>query len=493
MMDTASQAMLAPLVISLASLVLMMQIAFWRHSHASWVISCLTLLAAGIALIPASAVIPLQITPLLIADQYSLFFTALILFATLVTALLARDYLEHRAGENEEFYLLLLLSALGGVLLVSSTHLASFLLGLELLGVALYALIAYPERGHLPLEAAIKYLVLSGAASGILLFGFALIYAALGTLSFTGIGEQLVQAPVAEDKQLLVLIGTAMVFTGIGFKLSLVPFHMWTPDVYQGAPSPVTGFLATVSKGAIFAALMRLFIAAELYQYEGLMVGISILAIASMLAGNLLALQQENLKRLLAYSSIAHLGYLMIALVVYGTLQRPELAVEAAGFYLTAYIVTSLAAFALLSLLSSDIRDSVLGNDAEADDIDHLNGLFWRHPLLALMLTIALLSLAGIPLTVGFVGKFYLFTAGVEGSLWLLLGALVIGSGIGIYYYLRVVFAMSLKTPEQEEGLHLPVRLSTVAKLVICLLIFIMLYLGVLPQPLIEYLGSLTA
>lgn len=492
MMAAASQAFLAPLVLSVASLALMMQIAFRRHSYTSWVIACLTLVLSMVALVPMSKLVPLQVTPLLISDQYSLFFSLLILFATLITALLAKDYLQHRAGENEEFYLLLLLSSLGGLILVSATHLASFLLGLELLGVALYALIAYPERGHLPLEAAIKYLILSGAASGILLFGFALIYAALGTLSFVGIGQQLTQLELAADRQLLVLIGTSMVFTGIGFKLSLVPFHMWTPDVYHGAPSPVTGFLSTVSKGAIFAALMRLFIDAQLYHYQGLMIALSVIAIASMLAGNLLALQQSNLKRLLAYSSIAHLGYLIIALVVYGALRQPQMAVEAAGFYITAYIVTSLAAFALLSMLSSDVRDSVLGNDAEVDDIDHIRGLFWRQPILALMLTIAMLSLAGIPLTIGFIGKFYLFAVGIKGSLWWLLAALVIGSGIGIYYYLRVVFAMSMKPQDSDQVLVVPAKLTLAAKLVICILIFTMLYLGVLPQPLMEYLGTVT-
>ena len=488
-MELGIQALLAPLVLTGAALVVMMQIAFWRHSIVSWVLSCGALVAAMFAIIPMAELAPRSITILLVSDQYSLFFSLLILFTTLVTALLAKGYLQNRAGENEEFYLLLLLSSLGALILVSATHLASFFLGLELLGIALYALIAYPERGHLSLEAAIKYLVLSAAASAILLFGFALIYAALGTLSFAGIGQQLAQLstqPLAADTQLLILMGTAMVFTGIGFKLSLVPFHMWTPDVYQGAPSPVTGFLATVSKGAIFAALMRLFIDAELYQYQGLMVALSVLAVASMLAGNLLALKQSNLKRLLAYSSIAHLGYLLIALIVYGVLQQPELAVEAAGFYLTAYIITSLAAFALLSIISSN------ADGVEVSEIDEIQGLFWRQPLLALLLTIAMLSLAGIPLTVGFIGKFYLFTAGINGALWLLLAALVIGSGIGIYYYLRVVFAMAMNQVDDKSSPLAQMQFSWLARAVVCVLIFMMLYLGVLPQSLMEYLGGLS-
>lgn len=477
------QALLAPLVLSIGAMVLMMQIAFWRHATASWVLSCIIIAVALVALVPMSEIAPTQVTPLLVSDNYSVFFSCIMLFACLITALLSKGYLEHRSGENEEFYLLLILATLGALVLVSATHLASFLLGLELLGVALYALIAYPERGHEPLEAAIKYLILSGAASAILLFGFALLYAALGTLSFSGIGAQLAN-PDLPNNQVLILMGTAMIFAGIGFKLSLVPFHMWTPDVYQGAPSPVTGFLATVSKGAIFAALLRFFSAAELYNYQGILMGLTVLAVASMLAGNLLALKQDNLKRLLAYSSIAHLGYIVITLVVFGLLQNPILAVEAAGFYLAAYVVTSLAAFALLCIISTNKQG------VEYDSIDHINGLFWRSPLLALMFTIALLSLAGIPLTAGFIGKFYLFTVGIEGGLWVLLTALVVGSAISIYYYLRIIFAMTMKL---EDGDPAPEKnsISGIAVCVIWLLIFSIIYLGVLPESVMQHLGTL--
>jgi len=488
MFGTNIQAMMAPLILSVAILVLMIQIAFWRHAVTSWLICCAALVASIAALYGSSLVVPLQVSPILVSDDYSLFFSALILFATLITSLLAKDYLEKRTGENEEFYLLLMLSALGGLILVSSNHLASFLLGLELLGVALYALIAYPERGRFPLEAAIKYLVLSGAASAVLLFGFALVYAALGTLSFIGIGEKL-SLEIASDQQLLILIGTAMVFTGISFKLSLVPFHMWTPDVYQGAPAPITGFLATVSKGAIFAALLRLFIDAQLHLFPSLLTALSIVAAASMIVGNLLALRQSNLKRLLAYSSIAHIGYLIITVVVYGALQSPELAVEAASFYLAAYIITSLAAFAVLSALSIEPR---LGDEqSDFDDIESVRGLFWSKPLLALMFTIALLSLAGIPLTVGFIGKFYIFTVGISGALWFLIAVLVIGSGLGIYYYLRIIFVMT--EYDNQQGTQTPVfgRMSMVTTLVVSLLIFMMLYLGILPQPLIEQIDNL--
>ncbi len=492
--ETGLQALLPIVVLSIGVVVLMMQIAFKRHAGTSWILACLTLLLAALAVIPAAAIEPQQVTPLLASDQYSLFFSLLFMIAALVTAIISRDYLQYRAGENEEFYLLLLLATLGALVLAFATHLASFLLGLELLGVALYALIAYPERGHLPLEAATKYLVLSGAASAILLFGFALIYAALGTLSFAEMGARL-SGDSAEANRLLIMAGTAMAFAGIGFKLSLVPFHMWTPDVYQGAPAPVAGFLATISKGAIFVALMRLFLSAQLYNYDVLMTGLTVLAVASMLVGNLLALRQNNLKRLLAYSSIAHLGYLLTTLVVCGVTGNGQLAVESAGYYLVAYVVTTLAAFALVGLMSGGEASGQQAFDDEAgnelDDLNAVEGLFWRKPLLATLFTVALLSLAGIPLTVGFIGKFYIFTAGVEGSLWLLLSALVIGSAIGIYYYLRIVFAMSQKEVTVADADIDVVKTSRIGQSVALVLIFLMLWLGVNPEPLMEYLRNI--
>ena len=209
-----------------------------------------------------------------------------------------------------------------------------------------------------------------------------------------------------------------------------------------------------------------------------------------MLVGNLLALKQNSLKRLLAYSSIAHLGYLLITLVVYGHLQQPHIAVEATNFYLSAYVITSLAAFGLLSILASPIgKENALTDPPDTDQLDQLRGLFWRQPLLALLLTIAMLSLAGIPLTVGFIGKFYLFTAGISAELWVLLGALVIGSGIGIYYYLRVVFAMTAQATGDESATNNQ-QLTSVAILVVWILIVGMLYLGIFPQSFIEYLAG---
>ncbi|MEH6604140.1 MAG: NADH-quinone oxidoreductase subunit N [Pseudomonadales bacterium] len=475
MMELLFQGTLPMLVLAAGTVVLMLQIAFWRNYRLSLAITAATFLSALLALISVSHYIPINVTAILVVDKYSVFFSALIILSALVTLVVSASYLQTRVGENEEFFLLLILSTLGALVLVHSAHLASFLLGLELMGVALYALIAYPERGDLPLEAAIKYLVLSGAASAVLLFGFALLYAAVGTLSFEEIGLQL----KINGEGLIVMAGTAMILVGAGFKLSLVPFHMWTPDVYQGAPAPVTGFLASVSKAAVFAALLRFYLSAGLSDFASLTLALSVLAMFSMIVGNLLALRQLNIKRLLAYSSIAHMGYLLISLI----LSKSELALEAAAFYLAAYMITTLAAFTLIGLISCS-------GSTERDHIDDIKGLFWRSPVLAGMFTLALLSLAGIPLTAGFIGKVYIFSAGVEQSAWPLLWALIIGSAISIYYYVRLIFVMTLRDIDGViEGS--PVTLSFGNASLVVVLSGSIIYLGIFPQTFIRFLGSL--
>ena len=301
-------------------------------------------------------------------------------------------------------------------------------------------MVAYPEEDHPPLEAALKYLVLSGVGSTIMLFGMALIYHSTGALGFA---ELAASVTTGDRADLWLVAGQVLFIIGIAFKLSLIPFHMWTPDVYQGAPAPVTGYLATVSKAAVFAVLLRFALDAQLLEFSSmaqLSIGLvlAIIAVLSMVIGNVLALLQDSIKRLLAYSSIAHVGYLMIAILVLNALPEGAMAVETALVFLAGYLAMTLAAFAVVSELSSAAA-------GERDSIDEYAGLFWRRPVLAAVLTAALLSLAGIPLTAGFIAKFYLFAAGVEGALWGLLWALILGSALSIYYYLKIVFAMTVR------------------------------------------------
>jgi len=415
-------------------------------------------------------------------DDWGLFFTTLILVASLVTLILSKDSFSPEGERKEEYYLLLVLSVLGAVVLIQSSHMASLLLGMELMGVALYGMIAFPEKGELPLEAAIKYLVLSACASAMLLFGFALIYAATGDLSYGGMGAK--AAAAFSQEPLVLMAGSAMVLAGLGFKLSVVPFHMWTPDVYQGAPTPVTGFLATVSKGAVFVALTRFYLDGQLYQYDSLIMALSVVAMASMLVGNWLALRQDNIKRLLAYSSIAHFGYLLIVLIALAAAQSTmssELIGQAITFYLAAYIVTTLAAFTVIANLA--------GEDDSKSMLSAFEGLFWRNPVQASALTVAMLSFAGIPLTAGFIGKFYLIMLSIQSQLWVLLGALVLGSAIAIYYYLRIIFAMS-KTSGTMIKTESRAALGA-QDIVAALLLLLVLALGSWPQPFIEFAGAL--
>ncbi|MEH6571043.1 MAG: NADH-quinone oxidoreductase subunit N [Halioglobus sp.] len=474
------QAILPLLVLAAGATVIMLQIAFARSIRLTAVITALTFVAAALSCIPAAESAPRLVTPLLQADHLALLFSALFSLAGLTTTVLSLDYMNHRGDEPEEYFLLLVLSTLGACVLAYSVHLVSLLLGMELMSVALYALIAYPDKSVLPLEAAIKYLVLSGAASATMLFGFALLYAVTGTLSFSELGEQL--GNVAGSNAIL-LSAAGLIIAGLGFKLSLVPFHMWTPDVYEGAPSPVTGFLASVSKAAIFFALLRWFTESNIFRYTIVAEITGLIAILSMLAGNLLALQQTNLKRLLAYSSIAHMGYLLIIIMVASNPSNRALATEAGIYYLIAYTATTLAAFGVLGLISAQ------HTDRENVEIQHISGLFWKQPLLACLMLAALLSLAGIPLTAGFIAKFYILSAAVSGYHWLLLGSLIIGSAIGIYYYLRVVFYMTRRPDEHSYLLETPGGWHIRA--ISCALIASILLLGTVPQPLMEYLRSI--
>lgn len=462
---------LAPfLLLSITIVVLMLAIAFRRqHGGNQWVavvglnltlLSCLPLLKA-----PAES-----LTPLLVVDGYAAFYMLLVLVGTLFTCTLSRAYLDDFRGQREEMYLLLLLSALGALVLVSSQHMAALFIGLELLSVPLYGMIAYPVKNRHSLEAGLKYLVLSAAASTFLLFGMALVYAMTGSLSFAAIGTWLQGNP----EPAVLYTGAALVLVGLGFKLSLVPFHLWTPDVYQGAPAPVSAYLASVAKIAVFAVLLRLVVEAGLYRQPVVITLLSLIAVASILAGNLLALRQNNVKRLLAYSSIAHFGYCLVALIAAG-----PLAVEAVGAYLLTYIVTTLGAFGVVALLSSS------ANERDTELIYDYRGLFWRRPYLAAIMTSMLLSLAGIPLTAGFIGKFYVIAAGVETQAWILVAAVVVGSAIGVYYYLRLLVTLFLRdaqTRRYDVALDWAERLGGVS---VWGLMILMMLMGTFPQPFI--------
>lgn len=477
-MNAADLLALSPLiVVAAAAVATMLAIAAQRrHSLAAAVAGAGIVLALA-ALAVAWRQAPRQVTPLVVVDHYGLFYLGLILVAGLVILMTAYDYLRARLDQPEEFYVLLLLALTGAGVLVLSNHFASFFLGLELLSVSLYALIAYRRTASVSVEAGLKYLVLAAGSSAFLLFGMALVYFELGTLRMSPI---LMGAGVPHTSP-IVAAGLAMILVGVGFKLALVPFHFWAPDVYQGAPAPVTALVASVSKAAVFALLLRNFRPPTADNTGAMAAALMLLAGLSMFAGNLLAVRQDNVKRLLAYSSIAQMGYILVAFLAGGAL-----AVPAATFYVVAYTLTTLGAFGVVSVLSPIDRD--------ADRLDDYRGLAARRPWLAAVFTAMLLSLAGLPLTAGFIGKFYLLAAGVYARLWLLSAILVINSAIGLYYYLRVVAAMYASAAGPAPDAQLAPRWTApLAAAGLTLATLGVLWLGIYPTPLVTLILSATA
>lgn len=380
-----------------------------------------------------------HVTALFTCDGYGLLYTCLILIISIVVSSLAYRWFVQEQINHGLFYLILLFMALGGVTLVYASHLMSFFLGIELLSIPFIGLIGYQYIQTHALEAAIKYMILSAIASSFLLMGIAFYYATTGELTFSGLSYQLSTMTYPST---LLLIGICLMLVGIGFKLSLVPFQLWLPDVYQGAPTVVSLLLSTVGKVAVFCAIARLFLLAPIVNNETIRVILVIMAFCSILLGNLSALMQSSLKRLLAYSSIAHFGYLLLALIA---VQYQVLALETIGVYLIGYIFANICVLGVISLEShsNELQD-------HEKDID-LSGLFWRRPVLALAMGAGLLSLAGAPLTAGFVGRFLLVLLGVTAELWWLIAAVVIGSTIGLYFYSRLILNLYIKPINRDD------------------------------------------
>ena len=479
-------ALLPLMILVAAALAAMLGLAVRRSHGFTLAVTVAGLLAAlvSLAFLPAG---PTRVTPLLLVDRFAIFYTGLIVGATLAVALLAHGYWDKRVKVPcEEFYILLLLATAGSAALTASVHFASFFLSLEILSASLYAMIAYERDRPAAVEAGIKYLVLAGGSSAVLLFGIALAYGRTGTLDMAAAASRLAGGGL----DALTLAAVAMILVGVGFKLALVPFHLWAADVYEGAPAPTAAYAATVSKGAVFVLLVRLAATMDIQANPQLQATLAAAAVVTMFAGNLLALLQTNLKRLLAYSSIANMGYLLVAFLAAG-----QVALTAVGFYLAAYFITVLGAFGVMIVLSPAERDF--------DRLEDYVGLSRRHPVLAAVFSIMLLSLAGMPLTAGFVGKFYLLAAGVSSNLWVLAAALVVTSTISLFYYLRFIAAAYSRASQVPGALtdvfpsHIggPMgpRLPRLSRLTLAVLVVLLLWLGLYPGPLIHIIQAAVA
>jgi NADH-quinone oxidoreductase subunit N len=466
------------LVLAGGAVLIMLVLAVYRNHTLTLILTVLTLVFS-LAALDVSSLTPLQqVTSLLVFDSYSFFFMALVFGAALAVCILSFGYMAGRRNIKEEFYILVLLASLGCAGIIASTHFISFFLSLEILSVSLYVLIAYPRSEPDHIEAGIKYLIPAATSVAFLLLGAAFIYAYCGTMSFSGISFH--SANVSVTHNLFLLAGLVLVVIGIGFKLALVPFHLWTPDVYQGAPAPVAGFIATASKGAVFALLLRYWTTSSISDCKPVFTALVAIAIVTMLFGNLLALLQNNVKRILAYSSIAHIGYLLTALLAGGAL-----AIVAVSLYLLTYFITTLGAFGVITVLS--------GKQTDIEMLDDYRGLSSRHPYLAGIFTGFLFSLAGIPLTAGFIGKFYIFSANVNAQLWLLLIVLIISSVIGLFYYLRIIVALYKPADETQTMSASVPSLSFAGGLILILLTAALLIIGIYPSPVIGLVKIMTS
>jgi NADH-quinone oxidoreductase subunit N len=466
--------LLAPeILLASAGLLLLLAGAIGRGmgNRESAVVTLFSLALTAGVLLRVHSVIPARLLVLngsFVLDGFSFFWKILVLIATALTVLLSIRFLEEGNYRPSEYYSLLLLATSGMMFMASGYTLLTIWIGLETMALASYILAGYFKRERRSTEAAMKYFILGAMSSGILLYGISLLYGATGTIHLGDLSEALRGAQAQGSP--LVPLGWLLLAAGLFFKVAVVPFHIWTPDVYVGAPTPVTAYLAVASKAASFAILLRIF-------YEGLgslkvewQTVVAIVAVITMIWGNVAALTQDNVKRMLAYSSIAHAGYVMI-----GVLVASEIGLWSVLFYLLTYTFVTMGAFGTVILLE---RREYAGETA-AD----YAGLSRRSPFLAAMMLLFMIALTGIPPTGGFVGKFYLFAAAVQkGWTWVAVVG-VLTSAISLYYYFRIVLYMYLRDSDQTTPtpLHAPALVVAIA---ICAIAT--LALGIVPGPFID-------
>jgi NADH-quinone oxidoreductase subunit N len=423
-------------------------------------------------------------------DGLTLVLTLIFLAAGIAATLLSWRALAPRESAHGEYHSLLLASMTGMLVLVAASNLVTLFVGLELLSIPLYVLCATELRRATSLESGLKYLIVGSVGSATLLYGLALIYGATGATDFGAIAASIGRGGASDP---LLLTGIALAVTGLCFKASVAPFHQWTPDVYEGAPTPITAFMAVATKAAAFGVLLRIFDVALIGDRAVWAPALAALATVTIVVGNVGALGQSSVKRMLAYSSVAQAGYLLAGVVV-----ATKLGARATVFYLVVYLLMNVAAFAVVIARE---RETALG-----DDIDALAGLGSERPLLAWSMTIAMLSLAGIPATAGFIGKVYLIQAAVDGSYTWLAVVIVLGSAISLGYYLRVIAAMWMRpgtlpaviarplmaggSPEAAVETAAPRGRHAEVAAVAVLGAAATIFFGIIPQPLFDLVGG---
>ncbi len=483
--------LIAPeLIVGIAGVVVMMVDAFARRDQ-RWItglLSIVTLLVALITSVWLWTSWPAQrsaFNGMIVLDELRLSFTVVFLFVALLTVLISSAWIETENLPAGEFHSLLLFATCGMMLMGSAGDLVIIFLGLEILSIATYVLAGFRRTDIRSNESSLKYFILGSFASAFLLYGIALIYGATATASQPGTTNI---ATIASrlDQSLyppLLLAGAAMLLVGFGFKIATAPFHVWTPDVYEGAPTPVTAFMAAGPKAAGFVSFMRVFVfgfpiatavvSTSGYAHQAWLGALAIMAVLTMSVGNVVAIVQNNVKRMLAYSSIAHAGYALVGFVAAGAATTPEdrsVALSAVAFYLLAYAVMNMGAFAIVTLIAR--------RGDQKTSVDDYNGIGFASPVLAFSLSIFLLSLLGMPLTAGFMGKIFVFSAALkQGYVWLVVIG-VLNTAVSAYYYLRLIIVMFFR--ERTGTWELP-RIPASIAIALILTILGVFYLGLFP------------
>ena len=459
---------LAPVIVLsvFAMMVLVVDLFGGRNKTLLVFISLVGLLMTAISAFAKNPLPAYSFNDSYIVDHLSLFFICIFTISSALAILLSVEYNEREGIRAGEYYALILFCTVGMILLASSTDMIMIFLGIEIVSICLYVLAGIRRDNLRSNEAALKYFLLGAFATGFLLYGMTMVYGSTGHTNLFKIAE-VVQNPSAQSNPLL-LMGLVLLIIGFGFKIASVPFHMWAPDVYQGAPTPITAFMAVGPKAAAFAAFFRVFAETFPEMAPSWEIILSTIAVLSMFFGNLGAIMQTNIKRMLAFSSISHAGYILIAVIAKNSLGASSLL-----FYMLAYAFTTFGIFGIIILLGRKGEENL--------EIENYSGLAYRHPILALSMTVFLLSLGGLPPFAGFIAKFYIFSAAIQEGLVTLVIIAVLNSAISFYYYLKVVVFMYMKEPEAE----FKISLTPLTLFVVFIGVTVTISLGIFPGSII--------
>ncbi len=455
------------IIITLCAIFILLLSAFAGKRNTGFLAGGIAFIGAGLALIVSFRLWDINIgifNNLYIIDNFGTFFKATALIVSLLVTLMSLRYVEREEMIKCEYYSLLLFGVLGMMIMVSSNNFITIFIGLELMSISIYVLCGLLSGNLRSAEASLKYFLLGAFATAFLLYGMALIYSATGILDVREVADYIHSGGFSLTP--IFMAGLALLIVGFGFKTASVPFHMWTPDVYEGAPTSITAFMATGVKAAAFAAFLRVFYTAFVPFFAAWSGILWLIAVLTMTLGNITALVQDNIKRMLAYSSIAHAGYILIAFAVGDRVFSASIL-----YYILVYTFMNIGAFTVVALLGR--------KDADNTGIDSYAGLAARHPLIALSMSIFLLSLAGVPPLAGFMGKFYVLSAAIKAKYYWLAVIGVLNSAVAAYYYLRVIMYMYFREPAGESGRP---DFSPAYAAVIIVSLWALLHMGIFPR-----------